>query len=90
MSAASRRVVSSAIGSSARDASAARRRSLKRAMNPVSSRPATNSGSRITSRKKGSVVLMPPTAYSESARRMRSIASARVRPHVASFEMRGS
>ena len=49
-----------------------------------------NAGWRITWRWNGRFVRMPPTWYSPSARRMRSIAAARVSAHTASFEIIGS
>ena len=41
-------------------------------------------------KKNDSVVVIPETSYSSSARRKRSIASERVRPQTASFAIIGS
>src|SRR5690606_12214986 len=56
----------------------------------VWSEASANAGCSTSHLKKGTVVRIPSTRYSPSARRRRAMASARVLPHTASFEMSGS
>ena len=59
-------------------------------MKPVSYSPAMKAGWRITRRWNARFVWMPPTWYSPSARRMRSMAAGRVSAQAHSFEIIGS
>jgi len=52
--------------------------------------PSTNAGCASSHRKNGTVVLIPATRYSPSARRIRAIASGRSSAHATSFEIIGS